>query len=111
MPTSDNIPRHDSPAGEAPQDDAGTIVDVAVPVPLRRNFAYRVPDGHDADSLKPGMRVLVSFARRRLTGWITAVDVPPPSDGIVIKPVDQVLDDEPVLPPDIISLIQWCASY
>ena len=111
MPTSDNIARHDAPEGGASTDKTGIIVNVAVPVPLRRHFAYRVPDGYDISSLEPGMRVLVSFGRRRLTGWITAVDVPPPYDAIVIKPIDQILDDQPVLPPDIISLVQWCASY
>ncbi|MEM7364681.1 MAG: hypothetical protein AAF525_11700, partial [Pseudomonadota bacterium] len=91
--------------------DHSNIIDVAVPVPLRRTFAYRVPDEDNTSSLTPGMRVLVPFGRRKLTGWITGVNVPPPSDGIALKYIDRILDSVPLIPPDILELVQWCTTY
>ena len=84
--------------------DHSNIIEVAVPVPLRRTFAYRVPDEHKTSSLKLGMRVLVPFGRRKLTGWITGVNVAPPSSGIALKYIHRILDTVPLIPPDL-SLI------
>jgi primosomal protein N' (replication factor Y) len=43
------------------------IVDVAVPVGVRKTFAYSVPPAF-SDRVAPGMRVLVPFGRKILTG-------------------------------------------
>ena len=43
------------------------FVDVALPVPLRRTFTYRMPDGL---SLEPGVRVAVPFSGQKLAGFV-----------------------------------------
>ncbi len=91
--------------------DHSNIIEVAVPVPLRRTFAYRVPDEHKTSSLKLGMRVLVPFGRRKLTGWITGVNIAPPPSGIALKYIDRILDTVPLIPPDILELVHWCITY
>ena len=47
----------------------GRWVEVAVPVPLRRRFTYRV-DEPLAARLSPGCRVAVPFGRRKLPGFV-----------------------------------------
>jgi primosomal protein N' (replication factor Y) len=55
----------DPPAGDAP----GDIVDVAVALPVFTPFTYRVPS-HLRPVVSPGLRVLVPFGRRRVTGYV-----------------------------------------
>jgi primosomal protein N' (replication factor Y) len=56
-----------------------------------------------------GMRVLVPFGRRRVTGYVIA-----PGQGPVefeAKPIHEVLDMEPLFPPSMIKLFQWVSDY
>ncbi|KPK50445.1 MAG: hypothetical protein AMS22_12135, partial [Thiotrichales bacterium SG8_50] len=46
-----------------------TIVQVAVPAPLRKAFDYLVPEDGDVD-IVPGARVRVPFGRRELIGVV-----------------------------------------
>ena len=46
----------------------GRFAEVAVPLPLRRLFTYRVPDAL-AGSLLPGMRVRVPFGKKARDGY------------------------------------------
>ena len=43
------------------------FVDISLPVPLRRAFTYRVPEGA---SYALGARVAVPFHRRKLAGFV-----------------------------------------
>jgi primosomal protein N' (replication factor Y) len=46
-------------------------IEVAVPLPIDHSFTYRVPAGEEGRA-KIGVRVLVPFGPRRVTGLITA---------------------------------------
>lgn len=48
---------------------------IAVPVPMRQCFTYKVPAEIDPAELTPGMRVRVPFANRSLVGIVVKVDV------------------------------------
>jgi primosomal protein N' (replication factor Y) len=85
------------------------VLRVAVPAPLRRCFDYAIPDTTFA--LCRGMRVRVPFGRREIVGFL--IDI---ADQSVIKrerlkTVLRVLDSEPVLPEELLSLLQWAADY
>jgi primosomal protein N' (replication factor Y) (superfamily II helicase) len=86
---------------------ATTYVQVALNLPLRREFTYRLPPGATA---RPGNRVRVNFHGRALGGIVTAVsdttDLPPAK----VKPVESVLDDELLLPPSLLELAQRMAA-
>jgi hypothetical protein len=43
------------------------FVEVALPLPLRQTFTYRLPAGLQ-DNVKLGARLLVPFGKRQLTG-------------------------------------------
>src|SRR3954471_16450718 len=106
---------------------------VAVPVPGLGPWTYAVPDDFPEPSI--GARVLVPLGNRIVTGIaIAAADRPaetglPPSwpghdgeDGAgapdadspasaEIKPLADVLDRDPFLPPDVVNLALWVADY
>ncbi|MGP8259483.1 MAG: primosomal protein N' [Acidobacteriaceae bacterium] len=81
--------------------------DVALPVPLDRSFTYAV------NGVAPavGARVLVPFSGQRLIGVVIRVHDNRPADAAAIKPVQQVLDDEPLLPDELMHLAKWIAQY
>lgn len=81
------------------------LVEVALPLPIPRTFTYRVER-----EVEPGTRVLVPFGRRKLIGW---VDGPTRADGDAkrIRPVTDVLEDEPSAPADLLALCRWIADY
>ncbi|MBI5197469.1 MAG: primosomal protein N', partial [Nitrospirae bacterium] len=60
----------------------------------------------------PGKRVQVPFGRQKDTGYIVGVqgnaDGPPEGD---IRDIIEVLDDEPVVNQEMLSLSSWMASY
>ncbi len=81
--------------------------DVALPVPLDRAFTYAV------NGVVPavGARVLVPFSGQRLMGVVVRVHDEQPTDGIEIKPVQQVLDEAPLLSDELMRLAAWIAQY
>jgi primosomal protein N' (replication factor Y) len=81
--------------------------DVALPVPLDRNFTYAING-----TVPPiGARVLVPFSGQRLMGVVVRVHSDPPPDDVDIKPIQQVLDDAPLLSDELLHLAQWIAQY
>ena len=83
-------------------------------MPLRRVFTYRVPESIVAE-IKPGARVNVPFGRRNLTGYVVSISDGLPADLAIdesrIKDVIEIIDDEPMITPEILKLTQWTADY
>ena len=78
--------------------------------PLSTRFTYGVPAAL-ADRLRPGVRVRAPFGRgnRLLTGYCVALrDQRPERE---VKSLAAVVDDEPLLTPDLLELTQWIADY
>ncbi|WP_028081237.1 primosomal protein N' [Solimonas soli] len=86
------------------------LTSVAVPVPLYRHFDYRVVAGQAAQ-LRPGLRVRVPFGRRQLTGVVVRAPFEAPDDGQDYRPLGAVLDEAPLLDPDLLGLCEWAAEY
>jgi len=74
------------------------IVSVALPLPIRRNFSYRVPDALAMPP--PGARVRVPFGERALTGIVLAEEG---EDTAGLREILEVLDLEPVCPPELLE--------
>ncbi len=88
-------------------------VEVALSVPHLPPLTYRVADAF-AERLAPGLRVLVPLGRRRLTGYVIGPlgkSPPPGVEPASIKPVLEVMDDEPLLAPELLELTRWVAEY
>ena len=84
---------------------AEVITDVSAH-PVDRPFDYAVPEGM-AEVIEPGARVRVPFGNRKVLGFVTGLkeetDVPPAR----LKPVDELLDPEPVLTGEMLQLADW----
>ncbi|TAM81866.1 MAG: primosomal protein N' [Acidobacteria bacterium] len=84
-----------------------TLVSVAVLAALQRQLTYSVPNGLD---VRIGQRVLVPLGSRRVTGVVLSA-APPLPPGVDARAVIQVLDSEPVLSPELLTLGMWIAEY
>jgi len=78
---------------------------VALPVPANGGvFTYRLAEG----IVEPGRRVLVPLGRRTATGVLLG---PAASARGELRDVLRVLDEEPLLPPDVLQLVRWAAAH
>ncbi len=85
-----------------------TYCDVSLPVPLEQSFTYRLPETVQ-HRIQVGCRVLVPFGARKLTGVVVRLHDAAP-DGPV-KEVYRLVDEEPVLDPELLALGAWIAQY
>ncbi|MCX5901636.1 MAG: primosomal protein N' [Proteobacteria bacterium] len=84
------------------------LVEVAMPLPLSATFTYSVPPQF-ACGLRVGMRVLVPFGRRLITGY--AIGFPTEAPRQEIKEIADVLDAEPLFDEADLRFFQWIAAY
>lgn len=84
------------------------ILKVAVPTPLRRSFDYLV--GHHT-APPVGTRVRVSFGRQQLIGIVVAHTDQSTTPANKLKPIQEVIDREPLLPDSLFNLLVWAADY
>jgi primosomal protein N' (replication factor Y) (superfamily II helicase) len=88
---------------------APSHVEVALPLPLFRRFTYRVDPGPHGAIPEPGTRVLVPFQRGERIGWVTGPGDPTGIRGI--RPVLDILERRPSVPPPLMALARWMAEY
>ncbi|MCA8950842.1 MAG: primosomal protein N' [Planctomycetes bacterium] len=86
---------------------AATYVQVALKLPLRREFTYALPPGVTAE---PGNRVRVHFHGRKLGGIVTATSPTTDLPKAKVKPIEAVLDSETALPPALLELARRMAA-
>lgn len=87
-------------------------VRVAVPVHLYDCFDYMLSAEQYALA-EPGARVAVSFGRQNLVGLITEKLAPdaPLNPEIKLKTITELLDEQPILDPKVLTLLTWAAQY
>lgn len=83
------------------------LVQVAVPFPPRMTFTYEIPAAMPEP--RPGCRVRVAFGRSRVVGYVVEDPQAAPPDKV--RPVDEVLETEPLFPPEILDLTRWISDY
>jgi primosomal protein N' (replication factor Y) len=86
-------------------------VEVALPLPFRRTFTYRLPES--MHHIAEGSRVLVPFGKRTLTGYAagTHSDLASDLSEETVKDVIELIDDEPLITDEILRLTEWTAEY
>ena len=82
------------------------FAEVAIPIPLRQNFTYRIPTNL-LDELDVGAAVMVPFGRRKVQGFVVALKKESSLKGI--KEIESLSGDS--LPPSILNLAQWISEY
>ena len=87
------------------------IVEVAVGLPVSKTFHYRIPEKMSG-SLQVGMRVLVPFKGRKVTGFtIELLDSPPKEIEEKLLEVEDLLDEVPLIDPQMLHFYRWIADY
>ena len=68
-------------------------VDVAVPLGVRKTFVYSVPPPLQ-DKAVCGVRVLVPFGRKILTGFVVGTSIQTPEGSFRVRSIRDVLDSD-----------------
>ncbi len=87
------------------------IFQVAINAPLHGLFDYLPPADWTGGKDALGKRVEVSFGRAKTTGLIAGVADQSSIPASRLRKVGRILDEEPVLDPDLLSLLLWAAKY
>jgi primosomal protein N' (replication factor Y) len=82
--------------------------DVSLPVPVDRAFTYSLPLTLRR-RVQPGVRIVVPFGPRKLTGVVVRCHDEPPA--MATRDALRLLDEEPVLDESLLSLGRWIAAY
>lgn len=90
-----------SERGEAPR-----AARVAIALPLDELYTYSIPDGLD---VQPGHAVVVPFGPRTVTGYVIEAPIAPDRDEL--KPIERLLDPDPVFEPHQLAFFRWIADY
>ncbi|MCF8335800.1 MAG: DEAD/DEAH box helicase, partial [Bacteroidales bacterium] len=90
--------------------EAKLYTDVILPLPLPGAFTYHV-DSDQAAEVEPGTRVIVQFGRRKYySAIIYKLHYDEPKE-YKTKPVQAVLDNQPVINSFQLRLWEWIAQY
>ncbi|MDH5323974.1 MAG: primosomal protein N' [Gammaproteobacteria bacterium] len=87
------------------------ILRIAVPSPLRRCFDYLGTQSGGAKALEPGVRIEVPFGRTVQVGVLIETVQQAGVEIGRLKPILQVLDEQPCLSHDVLQLLLWASRY
>ncbi|VAX22587.1 Helicase PriA essential for oriC/DnaA-independent DNA replication [hydrothermal vent metagenome] len=82
---------------------------VVFPLPFRNSFTYSIHVEH-LELVKIGVRVVVPFGKRTLTGFVVDVSETTDVEG-KIKPIRDVLDNAPIFDESSLKFYEWLSSY
>lgn len=85
-------------------------INVALPLPLEGSYTYSVSLALEVPSLI-GKRVLVPFQNREIVGFVVSEPFHPEATKFKLKSILKVLDETPVITPDLIDLGKKISDY
>jgi primosomal protein N' (replication factor Y) len=83
---------------------------VAVPKSAPEPLVYSVPE-ELASFARPGVRVRVPLRKSRATGVIVGLETSTDVPEEVIRPIDEVLDEAPLLPGRLMDMAEFISTY
>src|SRR4030042_2631194 len=87
------------------------IVEVVVGLPVSKTFHYLIPEKMRG-SLHMGMRVLVPFKGRKVTGFcLDLLDQPPKGIEEKLREVEDLLDEAPLIDTQMLRFCRWISDY
>ena len=86
------------------------LIEVALPLPLRRTFTYAVPEALVTRAV-PGARVVVPVRGRRVIGFCVGPSDEAALGGAEAKSILGAPDATPALPADLLAACRWIADY
>ncbi len=81
---------------------------VILPIASPKLYTYSIPDVF-LDKIKKGQRVVVQVRNRLYTGIVAGFTEENPK--YEVKPIEEILDSEPLIPENYLELWQWIADY
>lgn len=81
---------------------------VALNIPSNKIFSYSVPD-ELAQDVCIGKRILVPFGKRRMTGYVVALNETKERDDV--KDIIEILDQEPLFSESDLTFYRWMSDY
>ena len=105
------VPSRDRGAKTPPECIIRTVyARVALPAALPQALTYLVPEPF-LDFAAPGCRVRVRLRSQLKVGVILSLGEDPGCPPEVVRPLEEVLDLEPLLPAHVLALISFAADY
>jgi len=86
------------------------FVDVVLPLALPRLYTYSIPD-EMIGRVEQGMRVVVSFGRKKLYAAVVFRVHSDAPNGYQTKDIIQLIDEQPVVLPGQLKFWSWVADY
>ncbi len=89
-----------------------TVAEIILPLALKSNFTY-LPTKEQVPQLLTGVRVLVNFGKNKIyTGVVRRLlEENRPDILNKLKPIEDILDERPILHETQFKLFEWIASY
>lgn len=84
------------------------FVQIAVDIPVENTFTYAVPAELES-AVAVGKRVLAPFGKKQTTGYVIAISAL--ADREELKPISEVLDEEPLFSAEDLRFFQWSSDY
>ncbi len=88
---------------------ADSLIRVAINVPLRKSFDYRLPCICQGIHNLPGCRVRAPFGNKSVIGVI--LEVHHRKSDFELKEITELLDTEPLLDEKLLKLLNWASDY
>ncbi len=88
--------------------EPGVIVEVALPLPVRHGWSYRVPEPL-REAVVPGARVAVPFRGRPMAGVVLGPGAAP--EGKKLSAVIAALDELPIFDAALLAFLRQAADY
>ncbi len=80
---------------------------IAIALPIDRTFHYSIP-AELSEQAAVGKRAFVPFGPRRVVGYI--VGFSDEADVKAVKPIDRIIDADPILSDEMLALTKWIKS-
>ncbi len=87
------------------------LLEIALPVPLRRCFDYLPPADINPAELQPGVLMRVPFGNQELIGVFIRVKQESLQDSTKLRPAIALIDPRPALDSELLDLCLWAADY
>nr|WP_324259909.1 primosomal protein N' [Cellvibrio fontiphilus] len=90
------------------------LLEIALPVPLRRHFDYLPPADLSPDQLtqlRPGVLVRVPFGRQQLVGVLISIKSFSEQPEHKLRAAIEVIDSQTVIDAELLDLCCWAANY
>ncbi|MDX1585539.1 MAG: primosomal protein N' [Balneolaceae bacterium] len=82
--------------------------DIIFPTAVRQPFTYQIPEDLQKE-IEVGVRVWVPFQKRKSIGVVVKIHTDTPDFNT--RPVEQILDDRPILSEEMMTLTKWIHRF